>query len=336
MHDRPVLLTGAAGFIASHTAEALLRAGRAVIGIDNFDPFYNPSLKRANLGEVESAAKRASARFEFVAADITDRDAMRSLFERARPASLIHLAAKAGVRPSIDDPAGYAHANVTGTSVLLEQCAAFKVDRIVIASSSSVYGTLAPGVAPHPFREDDDVDHPISPYAATKRACELIAHTHHHLTKQPVALLRFFTVFGPRQRPDLAIRLFMSKIAKGEEITLFGEGSTSRDYTFIEDTVAGILAALDRIPQRGIRTWNLGNSHPISLDEMVSSIAKVVGKTPRIVRAAQRAGDVVATWADLSRSRAELGYQPKTTFEEGLRRQWEWLQNHSASSASSV
>jgi UDP-glucuronate 4-epimerase len=195
----------------------------------------------------------------------------------------------------------------------------------VIASSSSVYGTIGAGETPRPFSEEQSVERPISPYAATKRACELIGFTHHHLTKQPVAMLRFFTVFGPRQRPDLAIRLFLTKIAKGEPIRLFGEGSTSRDYTFIEDIVGGVLAAYEKIPAHGYRVWNLGNSHPVTLDEMVETIAKVVGKPVNATRAAAQAGDVRATWADPERAAAELGFRAKTGFEDGVREQWEWL-----------
>ncbi|MGH7244666.1 MAG: GDP-mannose 4,6-dehydratase [Phycisphaerales bacterium] len=327
MRDRPILITGVAGFIGSHTAEELLRSGHRVIGIDNFDPFYSERAKRLNLAEVEATAVKHGAGFEFIPCDITDSHLVASVFERTRPASIIHLAAKAGVRPSIADPAGYAKANVTGTSVLLDQCVKYEIERVVIASSSSVYGSLAAGEKSRPFREDENVDRPISPYAATKRACELIGYTHHHLTKRPVAMLRFFTVFGPRQRPDLAIRSFMGKIAREEKITLFGDGTSSRDYTFVADTVGGILAALDRIPKYGYRIWNLGNSKPITLDAMVDAIAKVVGKPARIERVPMQAGDVMATWADPTRSRTELGYEPKTTFEAGLARQWEWLKH---------
>lgn len=330
MPTRPVLVTGAAGFIGSHTAEALLRAGRRVVGLDNFDPFYDESQKRANLAEVAATARRSpDGQFEFIEGDINDRASMRALFERVKPSGLIHLAARAGVRPSIADPAGYAHTNVTGTSVLLDQCAAAGIaagiERIVIASSSSVYGNIGPGETPRPFSEEQSVERPISPYAATKRACELIGFTHHHLTRQPVAMLRFFTVFGPRQRPDLAIRLFLTKIARGEPIRLFGEGSTSRDYTFIDDIVGGVLAAYEKIPSHGYRIWNLGNSHPVTLDHMVDTIAKVVGKQPNATRAEAQAGDVRATWADPERAAAELGFRAKTSFEDGVRKQWEWL-----------
>lgn len=326
MRDRPTLITGVAGFIGSHTAEALLRAGKRVIGIDNFDPFYPERLKRLNLAEVEATAAAHNAGFEFIPCDITNQNEVAFLFERTHPDAIIHLAAKAGVRPSIADPAGYAKANVTGTSILLDQCSRHKLERVVIASSSSVYGTLAPGEKSRPFREDENVDRPISPYAATKRACELIGYTHHHLTGQPVAMLRFFTVYGPRQRPDLAIRSFMSKIGSGEQLTLFGDGTSSRDYTFVADTVGGILAAIDRIPAFGYRIWNLGNSKPITLDGMVDAIAKAVGKPAKIARAPMQAGDVLATWADPNRSRQELGYEPQTSFEQGLARQWEWMQ----------
>lgn len=318
-------MTGVAGFIGSHTAEELLRSGRRVIGIDNFDPFYPERAKRLNLADVEATAVKHGAGFEFIPCDITDAAAVARVFERTNPSAMIHLAAKAGVRPSIADPAGYAKANVTGTSVLLDQCAKHAVERIVIASSSSVYGTLAPGEKSRPFSETENVDRPISPYAATKRACELIGYTHHHLTKQPVAMLRFFTVFGPRQRPDLAIRSFMDRIAREETLTLFGDGTSSRDYTFVADTVGGILGALDRIPKFGYRIWNLGNSNPIALDAMVEAIARVVGKPAKIERAPMQAGDVMATWADPVRSRDELGYEPKTTFEAGLAKQWQWL-----------
>jgi UDP-glucuronate 4-epimerase len=192
------------------------------------------------------------------------------------------------------------------------------VQRLVIASSSSVYGNNPKA----PFAEDDRVDAPISPYAATKKACELIAHAHHAITRQPVACLRFFTVYGPRQRPDLAIATFMRRTARAEEIEVFGDGSMSRDFTYIDDIVAGVLAALDRIPRFGYRVWNLGSDRPIRLDAMIGAIAAVVGAEPRIRRLPVQPGDVERTWADLTRSRAELGYAPSTPFDEGLRRQW--------------
>jgi UDP-glucuronate 4-epimerase len=313
-----VLITGAAGFIGSHVVAALLARGRRVVGLDNFDAFYERRDKERNLAQ---AAEHAPAgAFEFVEGDICDQPALSALFARVRPQGVIHLAAKAGVRPSLRDPVGYARTNVLGTAAILEEARLAGCERIVIASSSSVYGN-APTV---PFSETQDVNNPISPYAATKKACELIAFTHWHLTKMPTACLRFFTVFGPRQRPDLAISMFMRRIAAGETISLFGEG-TSRDYTFIDDIVAGVLASYDRIDQHGYRVWNLGGSHPVSLEDMVATIARVVGREPKTQRGPMQPGDVQRTWADLTRAGAELGFKPTTSFEEGVRRQWAWM-----------
>jgi UDP-glucuronate 4-epimerase len=315
-----VLVTGAAGFIGSHVSEALLARGHSVVGVDNFDPYYNPALKRGYVREIAGSGD-ADSRFELVESDICDAHAMRRVFERVRPVGVIHLAARAGVRPSIADPAAYAHTNVFGTQVLLDEARRVSCSRFVMASSSSVYGNNPRT----PFSEDDDVSNPISPYAATKRACELIAHSHWHLTKMPTACLRFFTVFGPRQRPDLAIAMFLRKIAMGETIQLFGDGSSSRDYTFVDDVVRGVLASYDRIPEHGYRIWNLGNSTPVSLSDMVGTIAKVVGKEPVIKREAMQPGDVERTFADLSRSGRELGYGPRTSFAEGVSKQWAYL-----------
>jgi UDP-glucuronate 4-epimerase len=315
--DRPILVTGAAGFIGSWTAQRLLGRGTAVVGVDNFDPFYDTARKRQNLREV--AASGGS--WSFAEADLADAGAMARVFAEHRPAGVIHLAAKAGVRPSIEDPVGYNRANVLGTMVVLEAARAAGCDRVVVASSSSVYGN-APKV---PFAETDDVSTPISPYAATKRACELMGYTHWHLTGMPTAMLRFFTVFGPRQRPDLAIQSFMLRIARGEPIRMFGDGTTSRDYTYIDDIVTGVLAAYDRIPRHGYRVWNLGGQSPVSLRDMIATIGRVVGREPRVDHGPMQPGDVNRTWADLTRSRAELDYGPATGFEEGLQRQWAWV-----------
>jgi UDP-glucuronate 4-epimerase len=340
LSDEPVLLTGAAGFIGSHVATALIARGQPVIGIDNLNNFYDPGIKRANLREIEAAAQASNAtasnsRFEFIHADITDSAAIAAAFARAKPRSVIHLAAKAGVRPSIADPAGYMHTNVVGTSVILEECRKHDISRAVVASSSSVYGN-APEV---PFREDQDVSRPISPYAASKRATELVCWTHHLLTGLPIACLRFFTVFGPRQRPDLAIQHFIASISSGKPIRMFGDGSTSRDYTFIADIVRGVLATHDRIgdfrapgsagtssPESGraFRTWNLGGHQPISLTDMIATIERVVGKKAIIERQPMQPGDVERTYADLTRSSAELDFHPETSFEDGVKRQWEW------------
>lgn len=323
-----VLLTGAAGFIGSHLAQRLLRAGTSVTAIDDLDPFYDQRLKRENLALIESTASQHNVHFRFIRADICDAAAVRDAFDRSEPTGVIHLAAKAGVRPSLADPVGYARTNVTGTAVILEEARRARCSRIVIASSSSVYGN-GPVDAPRdgvvrPFREDADTNSPISPYASTKRACELLASTHHHLTRMPTACLRFFTVFGPRQRPDLAIQSFMGKISTGQSIVMFGDGSMSRDFTYIDDITAGIVAAYERIPAHGYRVWNLGSNHPVRLDAMIDTIAKTVGKVPTIDRQPMQPGDVLRTWADLTRSQAELGFSPSTTFEAGVRAQWDW------------
>lgn len=318
---RTVLVTGGAGFIGSHVCEALLRRGQRVVALDNFDPYYDPAAKHANVADIR--AGEHGDHFELVTGDICDAPLVRATFERVRPDSVIHLAAKAGVRPSIADPVGYARVNVLGSSVMLDEARRAGVGRFVMASSSSVYGN-AP-VAP--FHEDLDVSAPISPYAATKRACELIAHTHHALTGMPTGCLRFFTVYGPRQRPDLAISLFMRRIARGEPIEVFGAGSTSRDYTFVSDIVAGVIAAHDRIDRFGYRIWNLGNSSPVSLRDMIDGIARTVGKPANTIARPAQPGDVERTFADISRASSELGFRPATSFADGLRAHWSWLRS---------
>lgn len=322
MTDRPIVVTGAAGFIGSWTAQRLLARGHAVVGVDNFDPFYDLAAKQRNLAAIERAAlERSGGNWRFVQADIADAPSMDRLFADVRPAGVLHLAAKAGVRPSIEDPIGYVRANVHGTTVLLEAARKQSCERLVIASSSSVYGNAKVV----PFAETADVGEPISPYAATKRACELLGYTHWHLTKMPVAMLRFFTVYGPRQRPDLAIQSFLLRIARSERIKMFGDGTTSRDYTFIDDIVTGVVAAYDRIDAHGYRIWNLGGSSPITLKQMVTSIGRVVGKEPRVEPGPMQPGDVERTFADPTRSAAELGYVPSTPFEAGLEKQWAWI-----------
>ncbi len=317
--DRPVLVTGAAGFIGSHVVEALLDQGRRVVGVDNFDPFYDPAIKRRHLAAIQK--HRAADRFEFVEGDICQSEQCGGLMLRTRPESVIHLAAKAGVRPSIADPSGYVRANVLGTQQVLDSARQAGVTRVVLASSSSVYGNNTKV----PFSEDDDVSAPISPYAATKRACELIAFTHWRLTGMPTACLRFFTVYGPRQRPDLAIGSFLRKAAGGEDIAMFGDGSTSRDYTFVSDTVAGVLAALKAIDQHGYRVWNLGGSQPVMLRDLIAAVGRVVGREARVRSLPNQPGDVERTWADPTRSRTELGYHPRVSLEDGLARQWAWM-----------
>jgi len=320
--DGPILVTGAAGFIGSHAARGLLARGHSVVGIDNFDPYYSAELKQQNLSTISAMGlpgPDSKPRFVLERADICDRVAIQDVFERYRPQGVVHLAAKAGVRPSIADPVAYSRVNVMGTSVILAAAHRAGCDRIILASSSSVYGNCPSA----PFHEGLDVNAPISPYAATKRACELLAHTHNHITGQPVACLRFFTVYGPRQRPDLAIASFLKKVSKGETIKVYGDGSSSRDYTFVSDIVEGILAAWERAPRYGYRVWNLGNSSPVTLTEMIATISRVVGREAVVERSPMQMGDVERTWADLTRSKAELGYEPKVGFEEGVRAQWE-------------
>jgi len=323
----PILVTGAAGFIGSHVAEALLRRGESVVGVDCFDAFYDSASKRANAEEVAATARACGGRWELRELDICDAPALQGLFQEHRFAGVIHLAARAGVRPSIAQPVLYARVNVEGTTALLQAAAASGCQCFIAASSSSVYGNNRKV----PFAEDDAVELPISPYAATKRACELIGATMHHLGRMPVGMLRFFTVFGPRQRPDLAISLFLSKVSRGEPIQMFGDGSTSRDYTFVDDIVRGVLAAFDRVHEHGFRVWNLGGDRPTSLRDMVATIERVTGRSAVVTPAPLQPGDVERTWADLSRSRAELGYAPVTRFEEGVARQWAWMQHRHAS-----
>ncbi len=321
-----ILVTGACGFIGSHICQALINQGSRVIGVDNFDPFYARSCKENNLAEIRDSD--ADRRFEHHEVDICRQDSLEALIKATGVTGIIHLAAKAGVRPSIVDPVGYSNTNVVGTQSVLSAASSSGCRRVVCASSSSVYGNNSKV----PFAEDDFVNHPISPYAATKLSCELIARSHHHLTKLPIAMLRFFTVFGPRQRPDLAMSLFLSKVSKGEPIQRFGDGTTSRDYTYIGDIVAGVLSAYQHIDNHGYRIWNLGGNHPTTLNEMIETISQVVGKKPKIEEMGMQPGDVEKTWADLSRSKNELDYEPTTSIKGGLIHQWEWMQKHTAQS----
>ncbi len=322
-----LVVTGSAGFIGSHLAAALLARGDRVVGVDDLDPFYDPALKRLNL---ESLASEA---FEFVHADIRDAQAMQSVFGQVKADGMFHVAALAGVRPSIKEPARYASVNVDGLVSVLEAARAIGCRRVVFASSSSVYGNNRKV----PFAESDPVDEPISPYAATKRAGELICRTYSHLFGMSIACARLFTVFGPAQRPDLAIHKFMRLIAAGEPVPMYGDGSTSRDYTYVDDVVEGMLAAYGRLSATEpgsmeapgfFRIWNLGGSRPVALARLIELIGGVVGKTPHIEQLPLPPGDVGQTWADLARSRAELGYEPKTSLEDGLARQWDWMMRH--------
>ena len=307
-----VLVTGAAGFIGSHAAEALLARGYDVVGVDNFCDFYDRSWKEANL-------RCAGDRLKVEELDIADGQRIAALVAKVKPFAILHLAAMAGVRPSIERPAHYCRVNVEGTTNLLQAAVDNKVAKFLFASSSSVYGNASRV----PFSEEDPVNEPISPYAATKRAGELICHAYWHLYKLPIFCLRFFTVFGPRQRPDLAIHKFSRLINQGKPIPMYGDGSTSRDYTFVEDIVSGILAALDRCDR--YRAYNLGGNDPVTLKALIEGIETALGKKAIIQRHPAQPGDVERTYADLTRSHAELGYQPRTSLAEGLRKFAEWL-----------
>lgn len=302
-----ILVTGGAGFIGSHVADRLLAEGREVVVLDSFDDFYAPAAKRRNL----AAAARHPA-FRLVVGDIRDAAAVEAAFDAAPIDAVIHLAARAGVRPSIEDPALYVSVNLDGTVRLLEACRRRGVSRFVFGSSSSVYGNNLKT----PFSEADPVDRPISPYAATKRAGELLAHTYHHLCGIDVACLRFFTVFGPRQRPDLAIRKFAELMAADREIPVFGDGSTRRDYTYVDDIVKGVLRALDRAA--GFHIWNLGGAQPVVLNDVIAALASRLGRPARVKRLPLQPGDVDRTWADVSKAKAELDWAPATGFENGL------------------
>lgn len=308
-----ILLTGAAGFIGSHLAEALLRRGDEVVGLDNFNDYYDPRIKHRNIEPfLEMDA------FRLKEGDIRDADLMEHLFREHAPDAVIHLAAMAGVRPSLEEPKLYFDVNVNGTLNILECVRRFGSPRLLFASSSSVYG----GNKKVPFCEDDDVSRPVSPYAASKRAGEIMCYTFHHLYKIRVHCLRFFTVYGPRQRPEMAIHKFVRRILEGRTIPLFGDGSSRRDYTYIDDILDGVLKSLDRC--EGYRIYNLGESKTITLAELIRLIEEATGMEAKIDRLDDQPGDVPATFADIQRARSELGYTPSVSIEEGLKRFLDW------------
>jgi UDP-glucuronate 4-epimerase len=311
------IVTGGAGFIGSTLVDRLVTEGHDVTVVDNFDAFYPRPRKERNLVDA-----LRSPRCRLIELDIRDGPAVDALVRKTHPEAIVHLAARAGVRPSIEEPALYADVNVVGTVRWLE--AACRIEprpRFVYASSSSVYGDRPNA----PFRETDPVDLPVSPYAATKKACELLAYTFHHLHGVPVTGLRFFTAYGPRNRPDLAIAKFASLIERGEPLPMFGDGTTRRDYTFVGDIVDGIVRAIDRC--RTHHLYNLGNSHPITLAAMIDELGSALRKTPRIEHRPEQPGDVRMTCADISRAGDELGYTPATPFREGLKQFVAWLRS---------
>jgi UDP-glucuronate 4-epimerase len=311
-----VLITGAAGFIGSSVAEALLVRGDEVAGLDNFDPFYDRAIKVANL---EALSKHSG--FTFLEGDILD----AGLLSRALsppPDRVLHLAALAGVRPSIAAPLRYMRVNVEGTTNVLEACRHHGLQRLVVASSSSVYGARSKT----PFTEEDPCDRPVSPYAASKKATEAVCATYCHLFEMDISCMRYFTVYGPRQRPEMAIHKFVRQATEGRPITMFGDGSSGRDYTFIQDIVDGTLAALDRdLP--GFRVYNLGGSQPVLLRDLIAAIGEALGKEVEIEHKPWQAGDVPITSADVRRAGADLGYSPKVPLTEGLTRFVKWYRS---------
>jgi len=312
-----ILLTGCAGFIGSHTLDRLLADGYRIIGVDNFDPFYDRSLKTANI-----QAHMDHPDFELLEADLANSETYQKLDFLVGNDSIdtiIHLAAKAGVRPSIEDPLGYQRANVIATQNLLEFAKDNKIKQFVFASSSSVYG-VNPNV---PWREDDHVLQPISPYASTKVSCELMGHVYSKLYGIRFLGLRFFTVYGPRQRPDLAINKFARLIEAEEAIPVFGDGSTRRDYTFIDDIIEGIVGSL-HYQESYYELINLGNDQTVTLSQMIETIEGVAGKEAIIERQAEQPGDVPQTWADLSKAKKLLGYKPTFSLKEGIKQFIKW------------
>lgn len=311
-----LLVTGAAGFIGSHLCEALLGAGHTVTGIDNFDPFYPRAVKERNLSTL-----RGKPGFQFVEGNI-ERDPL----PLAGVEAIIHLAARPGVQPSLDNPVSYMDTNVSATARLLDQARRDGITRCVLASSSSVYGESTPA----PFAEDAVADHPISPYAASKRSGELVSRVFTHLYGTRIANLRFFTVYGPRQRPDLAIHRFTAHIVAGQPIQMRGDGSSERDYTYVSDVVDGVMAALEwttRAGSGGVEPWrvfNLGGGGRVRLDRLIALIGAAAGRAPVIERGADQPGDVSLTAADLRRSERELGYRPKVDIEAGIQRFVAW------------
>ncbi len=312
MQERTVLITGAAGFIGSHLCERLLDEGLSVVGIDNFDDFYDPQIKRRNISDCLK-----NKNFRLIEADIRDRTAMDKAVGGVE--IIVHLAAKAGVRPSIAEPLHYCDVNINGTMVLLEAANKHKVGKFVFGSSSSVYGNNEKV----PFSEGDNVDFPISPYAATKKACELICYTYHHLYGIDITCLRFFTVYGPRQRPDLAIHKFSKLIEQDKPIPVYGDGSMMRDFTYIDDIIEGIIAAMNKC--EGFNIYNLGESQPITVNDLIGAIEKALGKTAIREYLPLQPGDVNRTFADITKAQRELGFNPSTPIPDGLAKFTAWL-----------
>jgi UDP-glucuronate 4-epimerase len=318
-----LIVTGAAGFIGSSLSDSLLNSGSIVLGIDNFDPFYDKTLKERN---ISNALK--SPLYQFMEGDIRDQDFIDSCFSDFRPDVVVHLAAKAGVRPSLCDPELYLDVNVMGTLNILEMMKKNSIRKMIFASSSSVYGNNRKV----PFSENDNVDYPVSPYAASKKAGELLCHTYHHLYNLDIFCLRFFTVYGPRQRPDLAIHKFVKALLNDKVITLYGDGTTSRDYTHIDDIVKGISGAIEKV--KGFDIFNLGNSKPIFLTSLVGLLEKSAGREAHLKYLPMQDGDVEKTFADISKARSGLGFNPEIGLETGIKNYLEWFKGFMSDSES--
>ena len=312
------LVTGGAGFIGSTLSERLLKEGNKVVVIDNFCDFYDEKIKENNVKDLLK-----NDNFKLYRKDIRDREALKEIFDNNNINIVMHLAAMAGVRPSIENPILYQDVNCMGTQNILEEMKAHHVKKLVMASSSSVYGNCKEV----PFREDMVVDFAISPYAATKKANEVMTHVYHKLFDMNVIMLRFFTVYGPKQRPDLAINKFTRLMLNNEEIPMFGDGTTSRDYTYVDDIVDGIVRSCNYVLENKnvYEILNIGNSSPITLKEMIETIARVLGVEPKIKQLPMQLGDVDRTYADITKAKQLIGYEPETSFEDGIRKFVEWF-----------
>jgi UDP-glucuronate 4-epimerase len=308
------LVTGAAGFIGSHLCERLIAQEVHVTGLDNFDEFYGRDIKEANIADLLQCDN-----FKFIEGDIRDAECVESILDEDEIETIVHLAAKAGVRPSIEDPVGYQDANIRGTVVMLEAARKAGIKKFIFGSSSSVYGNNKKV----PFSESDSVDFPISPYAATKKAGELLCHTYSHLYDINMTCLRYFTVYGPRQRPDLAIHKFSKLIEAGKPIPVYGDGSMQRDFTYVDDIIDGTVAAINNC--EGYEIYNLGESKPMRLDELIMEIEKALGKKATINRLPMQPGDVYQTYADITKAKEDLSYEPKTELADGLTKFVKWF-----------
>lgn len=317
MKKETILITGGAGFIGSHVAERLLKNGYRVVIIDDFNDYYNPAWKRKNIQEIEGRGE-----LEVCEGSIVDRKHTEEVIQKEIPETIIHLAARAGVRPSIEDPVLYEKINIEGSGIVLEAAKECGVKNLILASSSSVYGNQKNT----PFSENDPIDLPISPYAATKRAMELLAHTYHHLYDMNIVCLRFFTAYGERGRPDMAPYLFTEKILKEEEIQKFGNGSSERDYTYVEDIVEGVSACLGK--KFGYEIINLGNNNPVSLNVFIETIERVTGKKAKIQEISKQPGDAERTYADIKKAKKILNWEPKTSLQQGLEKFITWYKEN--------